>query len=649
MARSLLLPAAYRERVRPEELRDRLQRRWLSLAPRLRSDVHELRTRLTVPPMSRGMPEHELRMLRIEHEGVVRRLRSRIDELEARLRDVDGDRQRLLDDLQTAANFRQRIYLALDEAGSPELPPRSCEIRIHELGGLLPSRGTKCQACGGTGEVEDDATGALGYVVKRPCGDCSSGTAKASPDELCADSVVTRDTLRRWLRELEVSLAAPDMRGVEVVCFELRKVLEPEEAAVHHVGDVIRRSAQVLRDIGGVEPLAEPGTGPGPITQEQGLKMSKLRRSLLAARAALLQANDIVCRHTTTPPGWRAFQEEHGLPTEGLVTDSIVDSRASPLAHAGWCNTGRPTAGPCDCPASRPANPEPPNTKRHAAVSLIERADGRLLCVWNRRYRGWALPGGMVEKGETVEEGLARELREETSLEIEIAVLVFQGVHGIKAVAQDRPGRASDVCVFRVTARGEPQAVEDGCPTMWLTREEFVASSPFGEFYKRVFTHVPPPTNAEPVQGSLVVPWWICRHCALVVRTARRYGNCAGRQTTAAEHEWIAAHFASLAESRSETALPLAMRTSPERCHAWLSTFAMLDDAPDHLAELLDRTVKETIEECAKLAHAEFEARDGNDGSAYCSNCGEAEHDPTCLVAMIRALGRDEKGEGSNG
>ena len=47
--------------------------------------------------------------------------------------------------------------------------------------------------------------------------------------------------------------------------------------------------------------------------------------------------------------------------------------------------------------------------------------------------------------------------------------------------------------------------------------------------------------------ASMVVPWWICRHCALVVSAERRYGNCTGRATTAAEHEWIPAHFASVA------------------------------------------------------------------------------------------------------
>ena len=40
-----------------------------------------------------------------------------------------------------------------------------------------------------------------------------------------------------------------------------------------------------------------------------------------------------------------------------------------------------------------------------AAVSYVERSDGRILCVWNSRYGGWTLPGGKVEEGETVEAG----------------------------------------------------------------------------------------------------------------------------------------------------------------------------------------------------------------------------------------------------
>lgn len=44
--------------------------------------------------------------------------------------------------------------------------------------------------------------------------------------------------------------------------------------------------------------------------------------------------------------------------------------------------------------------------------------------------------------------------------------------------------------------------------------------------------------------------------------------------------------------------LPPQLQTTPTKCHAWLSTFAALDDAPDQLAELLDGTTKRTIELC---------------------------------------------------
>ena len=38
-----------------------------------------------------------------------------------------------------------------------------------------PARKAVCGTCGGSGETEEDATGALGYVVKKPCPDCAGG------------------------------------------------------------------------------------------------------------------------------------------------------------------------------------------------------------------------------------------------------------------------------------------------------------------------------------------------------------------------------------------------------------------------------------------------------------------------------------------
>jgi 8-oxo-dGTP diphosphatase len=56
-------------------------------------------------------------------------------------------------------------------------------------------------------------------------------------------------------------------------------------------------------------------------------------------------------------------------------------------------------------------------------VSIVESADKRILLIKRRTvpFRGyWALPGGRVEAGESVQEATVREVKEETGLDIEI-------------------------------------------------------------------------------------------------------------------------------------------------------------------------------------------------------------------------------------
>ena len=128
-----------------------------------------------------------------------------------------------------------------------------------------------------------------------------------------------------------------------------------------------------------------------------------------------------------------------------------------------------------------------------AAVAYIERSDGRLLCVWNQRYGGWSMPGGMVEEGETVEHALTRELREETGCDLLSAVPIYDGPHGNNT----DPSRASHVHLFRVRKLGDPQEMELGCPVTWLTREQFLKWSPFAEFYAKVFSAITAATVPE--------------------------------------------------------------------------------------------------------------------------------------------------------
>jgi ADP-ribose pyrophosphatase YjhB (NUDIX family) len=58
-----------------------------------------------------------------------------------------------------------------------------------------------------------------------------------------------------------------------------------------------------------------------------------------------------------------------------------------------------------------------------AVSGLVQDERDRALLV-RERERGWELPGGCVEPGETLEQALRRELREESGCEVEVGPLV---------------------------------------------------------------------------------------------------------------------------------------------------------------------------------------------------------------------------------
>lgn len=91
------------------------------------------------------------------------------------------------------------------------------------------------------------------------------------------------------------------------------------------------------------------------------------------------------------------------------------------------------------------------------AVDCIILVDGRVLLIHRRNPpHGWALPGGFVEYGETVEDAVRREMREETGLRLED----LRQFRVYSDPVRDPRGHVVSV-VFTARGVGKPEAGDD--------------------------------------------------------------------------------------------------------------------------------------------------------------------------------------------
>lgn len=101
--------------------------------------------------------------------------------------------------------------------------------------------------------------------------------------------------------------------------------------------------------------------------------------------------------------------------------------------------------------------PETPAVAVDIIIEMVDRP-GRPIVLIERRNPppGWALPGGFVDVGETLEAAAMREAREETSLDVILRVLL-----GNYSDPRRDPRGHTVSPVYIAEARGEPRAADD--------------------------------------------------------------------------------------------------------------------------------------------------------------------------------------------
>lgn len=112
-----------------------------------------------------------------------------------------------------------------------------------------------------------------------------------------------------------------------------------------------------------------------------------------------------------------------------------------------------------------------------SVAALVTNDKGQILLV-NSPWRGWEYPGGLIEPGETFQDALKREVREEAGVEIEIT-----GFIGICKNVE------KDIVNIDFTAKyvsGELATSEESTEVIWVSPEKALSLITFPLTKKRL-------------------------------------------------------------------------------------------------------------------------------------------------------------------
>lgn len=138
-------------------------------------------------------------------------------------------------------------------------------------------------------------------------------------------------------------------------------------------------------------------------------------------------------------------------------------------------------------------------TPKHSVsvAGIVVRDDDRVLVIRREDNGHWEAPGGVLELDESFEDGVRREILEETGLEVAVQRLtgVYKNLtHGIVAL------------VYRCSpAAGDTQPTAEAREVRWMTREE-VQSAMSSAFAVRVLDAFDQEVHSRAHDGVNLLP-----------------------------------------------------------------------------------------------------------------------------------------------
>jgi len=112
-----------------------------------------------------------------------------------------------------------------------------------------------------------------------------------------------------------------------------------------------------------------------------------------------------------------------------------------------------------------------------AAAGYVEDANGNLLLV-KTHHRGWDTPGGQIENGENLEEGLLREILEESGITATVRCLVGVYSNVGQHLGYDGVTHTPTKVVFDFICdyvSGEPTPSDETGEVKWVPKAEILA------------------------------------------------------------------------------------------------------------------------------------------------------------------------------